>query len=87
MQYCRDILIDILKNSSRVLKPNGKIFFHNIIADTFIPKQNEKLIEFFKSNKFDDYTFSLESIDKFPYIIDQPNINKISNEYFVFTKK
>jgi ubiquinone/menaquinone biosynthesis C-methylase UbiE len=86
MQYCKDILIDILKNSSRVLKPNGKIFFHNISPPTIIPKQNEKLIEFFKSKKFDDYTFSVETIDKFPYIIDIPDTNKISKEYFVFTK-
>jgi hypothetical protein len=77
---------DILLNSLRVLKKNGKVFFPvlNVNSDIFI-KQNIELLKYFNSKTFNGFTFTLEPIDKFPYIIDLPNVYDVQ-QYYVFTK-
>jgi hypothetical protein len=76
------VINDILKNSLRVLKKNGKVFFAVMIRP--FGDQNIRLFEYFNSNHFNGFTFTLESITRFPY-----NINKAPydiNQYYVFTK-
>jgi hypothetical protein len=80
----KDIIEDILWFSLRRLKLDGKVLFPVSQLNEYESKKNT---EYFFENPFPGFTFSIESIDKFPYIIGK-NIqtNFEIKEYYVFTK-
>ena len=85
--YLESSIIDnILYNSFHKLKLYGKVFFP--VAQTY---EYEKNIEYFEKKSsqkyFSGFTFSIESIDNFPYIISK-NVEQDFEikEYYVFTK-
>ena len=84
------VLTDILTNSLRKLKQNGKVFFPHFVykeTNSNTLNKHEKTLNYFQENNFDGFTFTLESIDKFPYIIDKKlQTNRVIENYYVFTK-
>jgi hypothetical protein len=82
-------IINILDNSFLKLKKNGKVFFPVFFKNGKIDwTQNQKTLNrFFEENKFNGFTFTLEPIDKFPYIIDKEiYTDRIIKYFYVFTK-
>lgn len=76
------VIDDILKNSLRVLKQNGKVIFP--VNNSYVMMTN-RLIKYFQDKTFNGFTYSIEPIAKFPYIIDI-SLNIDTKNYYVFTK-
>ena len=81
----RQMITDILNNAKPKLKVGGKLYF--FIGDTVFGDE-AILVEFFNNmSKYENigYTFKIEPIDKFPYIIFYKSEIVIKG-YYVFTK-
>lgn len=85
--YSSLILDNILDNSFDKLKLNGKVFFP--VAQSYEYEENTKYLKkkYLDNEEFPGFTFSIESIYNFPYIISK-NVEQDFEikEYYVFTK-
>lgn len=84
--YSSSIIDNILYNSFNKLKLYGKVFFP--VLQSYEYEKNTEYFEKKSSQKyFSGFTFSIESIDNFPYIISKNVKQDLEiKEYYVFTK-
>jgi hypothetical protein len=80
--YCPIVILEFIHNtlseSYKKLKKNGKIIFPDYI-------ESYHLDDLYNNTQFNNFTFTLVPIDKFPYIINKKSLLNIK-QFFVFTK-